>query len=306
MKEYQTKALYFQTTASPRVRALRVETGPRDVIFCGDCLEILKRFPDECVDLVFTSPPYADRRKNAYGGIHPDAYVDWFLPISAQLKRVLKPTGSFVLNIKERTVDGERHTYVLQLILRMKSQGWLWIEEYCWHKKNCYPGKWPNRFRDAWERLLHFTKNKKFKMFQEAVMVPVGDWAQKRLAFLSENDYIRDESRSRSGFGKKVTNWIGRRLVYPTNVLHLATECTNVDHPAAFPIELPTWFIKLFTEPGDVVLDPFVGSGTTCLAAKQLGRRYIGIDIKKEYCIMALNAVENGARFRPNRKDKRN
>jgi len=123
-------------------------------IVCGDCEEVLRDFPDDCVDLIFTSPPYADCRKNTYGGIHPDKYVKWFLPKSEQFLRVLKPSGTFVLNIKEKAVKGQRHTFVIELILRMKEQGWLWTEEFVWHKKNCYPGKWPNRFRDAWERCL--------------------------------------------------------------------------------------------------------------------------------------------------------
>jgi site-specific DNA-methyltransferase (cytosine-N4-specific) len=106
-------------------------------------------------------------------------------------------------------------------------------------------------------------------------MVPVGDWAKDRLSNLSETDKTRDESRVKSGFGKNVSNWVGRSMVYPTNVIHLATECGNRNHSAVFPIELPKWFIKLFTEPGDNVLDPFVGSGTTALAALQLGRNYV-------------------------------
>lgn len=238
-----------------------------------------------------TSPPYADRRKGSYGGIHPDKYVEWFLPISAQLKRVLKADGSFILNIKEPVVDGERHTYVIELVLAMRRQGWLWTEEYCWHKKNCYPGKWPNRFRDAWEHCYHFTKQKRFQMFQEAVMVPMGKWAEKRLAKLTRNDVVRDESRSQSGFGKRVANWIGRDKVYPTNVLHLATEVTNKRHSAAFPLELPSWFIRLFTKPGDVVLDPFIGSGTTAVAARKLGRQFIGIELKPEYFELAEAAI---------------
>jgi site-specific DNA-methyltransferase (adenine-specific)/site-specific DNA-methyltransferase (cytosine-N4-specific) len=120
-------------------------------------------------------------------------------------------------------------------------------------------------------------------MYQEAVMVPVGDWAKERLANLSETDKLRDESKAGSGFGKKVANWIGRDKVYPTNVIHMATECSNKNHSAVFPVELPAWFIKLFTLSGDIVLDPFIGSGTTAVAAIQLNRKYIGIDINKEY-----------------------
>jgi len=258
----------------------------------GDCEKELKNIPNNSVDLIFTSPPYADQRKNTYGGIHPDKYVEWFLPISKQLLRVLKPTGTFILNIKEKVVNGERSTYIMELILEMRKQGWLWTEEFIWHKKNCYPGKWPNRFRDAWERLLQFNKNKKFHMYQEEVMVPIGDWAKTRLKNLSETDKIRDESKVGSGFGKNISNWLDRNKAYPTNVLHLATECYNKNHSAAFPEGLPEWFIKLFTKEGDIVLDPFMGSGTTNLVAKRMKRNSIGIEIVPEYYEMVRSRIE--------------
>lgn len=263
-----------------------------DRIICGDCLTVLKTLPDACFDLIFTSPPYADNRKNTYQGIPIKHYVDWFLPISYELRRVLKPEGSFILNIKERAVNGERQTYVLELILAMRKQGWLWTEEYLWHKKNCYPGKWPNRFRDAWERCLHFTKQKRFKMFQDAVTVPMGNWAEKRLAKLTDRDRIRDESRVGSGFGKNVSHWLGKKYVYPTNVIHLGTECSNRGHSASFPISLPTWFIRLFTKEEDLVLDPFVGAGTTALACIRLNRHYLGIEMMEKYCNLAIEAIK--------------
>ena len=115
-------------------------------------------------------------------------------------------------------------------------------------------------------------------------MVPMGDWTNNRLVNLSETDRLRDESRVGSGFGKRIENWVGREMAYPTNVLHMATECGNRSHSAAFPKPLPTWFIRLFTDPGDVVLDPFIGSGTTAFAALELGREAIGIEINSEYC----------------------
>lgn len=261
-------------------------------ILLGDCEEVLKSIPDHSVDLIFTSPPYADQRQSSYGGVKPDDYVDWFMPKAAQFFRVLKPTGTFVLNIKERVVDGERHTYVMELILRMRQEGWLWTEEFMWHKKNSYPGKWPNRFRDSWERLLQFNVQRKFNMYQEAVMVPVGDWAKDRLEKLSQTDKVRDESRVGSGFGKNISNWLGRDMVYPTNVIHMATECSNRSHSAAFPEQLPEWFIRLFTLENDVVLDPFVGSGTTAVVAKKLNRRYIGIDSSPEYFELAHQRLE--------------
>jgi len=256
-------------------------------LFLGDAQEILKDLKTNSVDLIFTSPPYADSRKNSYGGIHPDKYVEWFLPITDQLLRVLKSTGTFVLNIKEKVVDGERHTYVLDLIKEMRKQGWLWTEEFIWHKKNSYPGKWSNRFRDSWERLLQFNKNRHFHMYQEEVMVPIGNWAKSRLRNLSNTDKARDNSKSGSNFGKNVSNWLKREMVYPTNVLHLATECNNKNHSAAFPDELPEWFIKLFTKEENVVLDPFMGSGTTVVVANKMGRIGIGIEIVEEYYRLA-------------------
>ena len=252
-------------------------------ILYGDCAEQLQLLPENSVDLIITSPPYADQRKSTYGGIPVGEYVNWFLPITKELLRVLKPTGTFILNIKEKVQNGERSTYVLELILEMRKQGWLWTEEFIWHKKNCYPGKWPNRFRDAWERLLQFNKSKKFNMYQETVMVPTGDWAKTRLKNLSETDKTRDNSKVGSGFGKNISNWEGREKAYPTNVLHLATECGNKNHSAAFPEALPEWFIKLFTKEGDTVLDPFMGSGTTNVVAQRMHRNSIGIEIIADY-----------------------
>ena len=261
-------------------------------ILHGDCLEVIPReLGRQAVDLVVTSPPYADQRRKNYGGIHPDRYVEWFLPRAEAIRDSLRPTGSFVLNIKERAVNGERHPYVLELILALRKQGWRWVDEYCWHKKNAYPGKWPNRFRDAWERLLHFTVSKQFKMRQEAVMVPMGDWKDARLWRLSSTDMLRDESRHDNGFGKKVENWVGRDRAYPTNVLHMATECGYRGHPACFPEQLPAWFIKLFTDEGDTVLDPFAGSGTTLVAAQKLRRVGIGIDTSAEYCAVMQRRI---------------
>lgn len=258
----------------------------------GDCLDVLKARRPSSVDMIITSPPYADSRKSTYGGIKPDHYVNWFLPRADQFKRVLKDDGTFLLNIKERVVGGERHTYVIELILEMRKQGWLWTDEYIWHKKNSYPGKWPNRFRDGWERVIQFNKSTQFNMYQDSVRVPVGDWASKRLRALSDTDRRRDESKVQSGFGKKIENWVGRELAYPDNVLHLATECGNRNHSAAFPEALPEWFIKLFSKEGDTVLDPFVGSGTTSVVARRLHRHSIGIDTSQEYLDLAKIRIE--------------
>ena len=260
-------------------------------LYLGDCLDILQDFDEDSIDLIVTSPPYADRRSKTYGGIKPEDYVNWFMPRAEQFLRVIKPSGTFILNIKEKAVNGERHTYVIELILEMKRQGWQWTEEFIWHKKNSYPGKWPNRFRDAWERCIQFNKEKNFNMYQDEVMVPMGDWAEKRLKKLSKTDQTRDTSKVGSGFGKNVSNWLDRKMAYPTNVLHLATETGNRNHSAVFPKTLPEWFIKLFTKENDWVLDPFAGSGTTCRVAHDLHRNSAGIEILPEYYQVAKDNI---------------
>ena len=257
----------------------------------GDCREVLCRFPDDSIDLIVTSPPYSDQRKRDYGGVSPDEYVDWFLPIGRELLRVLKPDGSFVLNIKERMVDGERHTYVLDLIKGLRMAGWFWIEEYIWYKKNSMPGKWPTRFRDGWERLLHFTKSKRFRMYQDEVMVPVKESTRLRANQMLPNDDTRICSKTGSNFGKNMSNWRGREFVYPDNVLFLPSNDSKSTHSVAFPAVLPEWFIKLFTLPGDMVLDPFAGSGTTGVVAKRMGRGYIMIEQNDRYYDLCCSEI---------------
>lgn len=259
----------------------------------GDCREELKRLPDNSIDLVVTSPPYADNRKNGYAGIPTDRYVEWFLPISRELLRILKPDDSFVLNVKERVVDGERGTYIYELVLRTKEQGWIWTEEYIWHKKNTHPGFWPNRLRDLWEHLYHFTKSKTFKMYQDEAKIPIGEWAEKRLSKLGKNDVIRFNSRTDSGFGKNIANWLGKDQVLPGNVLYLATVSSNKNHSATFPVDLPFWFVKLLSKEGDMVLDPFMGSGTTAIASFRLNRHFVDIEINDEFCKVAEERLKN-------------
>ena len=114
---------------------IRTQAKVKADVMLGDCLDVLKRVPNDSVNLIVTSPPYADQRKSTYGGISPDEYVDWFLPIADELLRIVHPKGTFILNIKEKVVNSERHTYVMELIIAMRKQGWLWTEEFIWHKK---------------------------------------------------------------------------------------------------------------------------------------------------------------------------
>jgi site-specific DNA-methyltransferase (adenine-specific) len=250
----------------------------------GDCLLKLKTLPERSVNLVVTSPPYAKQRHKTYGGIRPDGYVEWFLEIALEIKRVLTDDGSFILNIKENCEDGQRSLYVYKLVIALvERQGWFWVEEYPWHKKTSTPGYWPNRLRDAWEHCYHFTKSKSFKMYQEAIKKPVGDWYDNRMRNLSDNDQARRLSNTKSGFGVNLANFNDKKLVLPDNVLFFPAETANKNHSAVFPEALPEFFIKLFSEEGDTVLDPFGGSGTTGVVALRYGRKVILIEKNGAY-----------------------
>ena len=248
----------------------------------GDCGERLSELRNESANLIFTSPPYADQRKDWYEGVSPSVYIDWFLPKSKEFLRVLANDGSFVLNIRESTdKKGERQTYVLELILALRKQGWLWTDEYIWHKSNPYPGWWPTRFRNAWERLLHFTKGSEFKMNQDAVKVPAEESTIKRTKWWLRSGSKLKPRQARTAMG--LAAWEHGKTTYPTNVLYGHAETSFRAHPAVFPYWLPEWFITLFTDKGDTVLDPFVGSGTTGLAAIDLERKIIGMEMSDEY-----------------------
>lgn len=262
-------------------------------IFFGDSREVLSKFPDGYFNLIMTSPPYADARKNHYDSIHPDNFAEFFLTFHEEFWRVLADDGSFILNIKDKVVDGQRHRYVWKTILELNEKGWLCIDDYVWHKPNAMPGYWPNRLRDEWEYCFHLTKNKKFKMIQESVKKPIGDWSVKRLANLTGKSAIRHNSENDSGFGRDLNKWVDKETVLPGNVISVPLIGKNMGHPAVFPNGLPEFFIKLFTAENDNILDPFAGSGSTGIAAIQNNRNAVLVDNKEEYIQVIRERLSN-------------
>jgi site-specific DNA-methyltransferase (adenine-specific)/site-specific DNA-methyltransferase (cytosine-N4-specific) len=255
----------------------------------------LKAFEGQA-DLIVTSPPYADARHRHYDGVHPDEFVEWFMSFHEPFFKTLKPSGSFVLNIKDKVVEGVRHRYVWRTVEALCERGWLSIDDYLWNKTNPMPGYWPTRLRDGWEYCFHLAKQKRPYMNQDAVRKPIGDWVESRLSKLGENDRSRQDSANASGFGRDISKWVDKQTVLPSNVLSLALVGKNKGHPAVFPVDLPLFFIKLLCPEGGLVLDPFGGSGTTGLAALSAGRRCVLIDNNEEYCQAAIKRLrEEGA-----------
>lgn len=280
-----------------------------------DCLRIGYFLPYGSADLIITSPPYADRRKTTYGGPATEAYLEFFLPRAEQFQLVLKETGSFILNIKEHCEDGERSDYVMRLVLALRENGWRLVDEFIWNKSNPMPGHWNGRLKDGWEHLYHFTKEKRFKFFPDAVRRPASaamiEKFKKGGTGLNEPDVRsgtgsghdiasvnmvrrakrKELSATGSGFTKDreaEKTWTTAR---PSNVLRCSAETTNKGHPAVFPLAIPEFFIKLLTDEGDLVVDPFCGSGTALEAASLLGRDWVGFDTEAKYCEAARDRV---------------
>jgi site-specific DNA-methyltransferase (adenine-specific) len=263
-------------------------------IILGDSRDVLPSLLEKA-DVIVTSPPYADARKTHYHSIHPDSYADWMLTFHKPLWNALSDNGSFVLNVKEKVVNGTRHRFVWETLTKLTTAGWKSVDDYIWHKTNPMPGYWPNRLRDGWEYCFHLAKTTKPRMFQDNVKVPIGGWTEARLSNLRGKSLSRHDSENKSGFGRDLRNWVGKTTVLPSNVIDLPLVGKNFNHPAVFPVGLPAFFIRLFTNFYDLVIDPFGGSGTTGIAAINLHRNSILIDSQKEYCQAAYKRIKSEA-----------
>lgn len=256
----------------------------------ADSRDVLKTLEGR-VDLIVTSPPYADARHKHYDSVHPDHFVEWFMTFHDPFFKALKPTGSLVINIKDKVVDGVKHRYVWRMIDALSDAGWYCIDDYIWHKTNPMPGWWPSRLRDGWEYCFHLAKDKKPYFNADGVRQPIGDWAETRLRKLGENDTSRHNSSNDSGFGRDLSRWVGKETVLPSNVLSLAVVGKNKNHPAVFPVDLPAFFIKLLCPEKGFVVDPFSGSGTTGVAALTLGRNCMLIDNNEDYFLESIQRL---------------
>lgn len=270
----------------------------------GDCFDLIKNQPDNSVDLVITSPPYSDII--SYGENisvkKPDDYCDWILPLFVEIFRVLKPSGSFILNINDKVDNGYRSTYIYDLISRNNKETKLKLyDTYIWYKRNGLPNGGKKRFRNNTEFIFHFCKDaKQMKFYMDRVLEEAKDTSKKRMKYdVTDQGEIIDGKRI-----KNKTLYPQRRMVdgqskyvyvekvipdkvRPDNVFRFLTAGASRDntikHPAPFNRELPLYYINLLTDELDIVLDPFSGIATTGLACKELNRSYIGYELNELY-----------------------
>lgn len=246
----------------------------------GDAAAWLPALPKESVDLFFTSPPYADMRD--YSRIHPDRYVEWFLPFARSMLAATKRSGSFVLNIKDRVVRGERHPYVFELAIALQHMGWRWIETYIWHKPNAIPGRFGPRTKDSYEYVFWFGREKPY-FDLDVIRVPYKTPA-------SEIERREQDSSPRrntaAGHGRRRAQTWKHGGADPGNVIVVPqtyNQHYGVGHTAAMPEGLAEWVIKAGSRPGSVVIDPFAGSGTTTVVAWRVGRRAGGLELHRDF-----------------------
>lgn len=263
------------------------------MIVHGYAEEELKKIPDNSVDLIITSPPYADRRKNTYGGISEHKYVDWFKPISIEIKRILKPTGSFFLNIKPHANKGERSLYVFDLILMLKREtGLLFVEEYCW-TKHAFPTGTHGRFKNGFEPVYHFTKGELGKITFNALACGT------KVTETTKARATRKNCKTpTNGSGMEVDRENIKKLEFarPTNVINANNTTnqfsSNMEHSAVFPEKLVEFFIKSFSNENDTVLDLFAGSGTVGVVSEKLNRKSILIDKEESNVQLMKKRIE--------------
>jgi DNA modification methylase len=276
-------------------------------LVCGDCCDrgiVSRLFDGVKANLVITSPPYATQREydpsSGFTPVPPEQYSDWFRTVAANIATVLAPDGSFFLNIKPHADDGERNLYVMDLVLAHKRQwGWRFVDEFCWRKTdNGVPGGWGNRFKNAFEPVYHFCREPQIKFRPTAV------------GHLSEDcfDYSPNNPKSTSGSGLLGTGARGSAagkpgatdddgrfagIARPSNVIEVKSESSQGSHSAPFPRALVEFFVKAFSDPGDIVFDPFLGSASTIAAAAVLNRVGYGIEISPAYCDVAVRRIAN-------------
>lgn len=275
-------------------------------LFCADSLEFMRHTPDESVDLVITSPPYALHFKKEYGNANQADYITWLLPFACEIKRIIKPSGSFVLNLGGAWKPGLpiRSLYHYRVLLALVDEvGFDLAQEFFWYNpaKMPAPAEWVNvrriRVKDSVEYIFWLVKDSTAKADNRKVLQPYSK-DMKRLIKRGVKQTIRPSGHVINGtFASDQGGSIPSNLIQCGNnesnsayIKNCKVAGTKI-HPARFPAELPRFFIEFLTYPGDMVLDPFAGSNTTGYVAEGLRRKWVGVELRNDY------ALESKLRF---------
>lgn len=280
--------------------------------YLGDSRELLAKLPNGSVNLVFTSPPYALHFKKSYGNESKETYVAWFMDFAREIKRVLTDDGSFVLNIGGSYNKGQptRSLYQYKLLIALvEDLGFHLAQECYWYNpaKMPMPAEWVTvrrvRIKDSVEHVWWLSKNPRPKADNRRVLKPYGA-DMLRLAkrgvkatVRPSGHNIKDSFDKIAAGGAIPSNVIEDQSLdqIPNDMLVLGNNAANdvytkrcketgtKIHPARFPAALPEFFIKMLTDEGDLVVDPFAGSNTAGAVAQQLGRRWLGFELVDEY-----------------------
>jgi len=253
-------------------------------LYLGETKEIISNMVEsnELVDMIFTSPPYYSMRKNysgngdgEVGSIHVDDYADWFLEFTEKFLQVLKPNGSFFLNINDKIDNGVIHPVLDELKYKMSKQGWFLVAKpYIWFKKQSMPTNCKYRAIDRYEYVFHFSNSNKPKFRAGNCRTPHSEVTKRRMKRPVPT------INSRDGVYENTKIKLNKDGALPHNVVITPAESNpSVLHPAPFHVELADWFIKIGSDEGDTILDPFAGSSTTGVASLKNKRNYVGIDL---------------------------
>jgi site-specific DNA-methyltransferase (adenine-specific) len=286
-------------------------------LLCGDARnreDVERLFAGAKANIVITSPPYASQRKydeaSEFRPIPPDQYVVWFRDVAANIAAVLAPGGSFFLNLKEHADDGQRSLSVKDLTLaHVREWGWRFVDELCWRKTdNGVPGGWPNRFKNAWEPVFHFSRDETIQFHPDAVSHRSDDcfaYSPNNPKSTSGSGLLGSGKRGRmaaeqpaTGAAVQTTGQSGGQgrfagLARPSNVIEAKSESGQGSHSAPFPRALAEFFVKAFSDAGDIVFDCFMGSGTSMAAAQVLDRSGYGCEISPAYCDVIVRRMIN-------------
>ena len=255
--------------------------GSLDTLHLGTC-ENMRAVRDRSVNLIFTSPPYP---RACRAGLRANDWVQWFMPKAAEIRRTLRRDGSLFLVIKEPVVNGERHTFIHELVAKMKDTGWRFCDELIWMMPNPLPRRAVGRLKDAFQRILSFTLTKNHVFYPDAVRQPAKPTNGQSTRFRT----------SFGGFTIDASNFEYGDTALPGNVLTCAHVSQSLLHDSAHPNQLASFFVRLTTKQEDIVLDPFAGSGTTLVVAQRLGRRWVGYEIRKSAYHAAMSRLEREA-----------